>query len=294
MTAIKNISAGAYHLLLTDANGCTFTQQFDLFDPEAILIDLGPERTLCIDQEWKTDASIKDTRATYQWIGPNGFSTKNPSVILKQAGIYEVTVTNHVGCEGKGNIIIKRSPAQIESSWTAPTHAVVDEDLIIFNTNHIEAEKTEWIFPKTPALKINSQNEKHTEFSFSEKGTYTIALRSIIGNCEKITYKTITILDKKEEDHDIGNSIKALPLIRSFKVGPNPSNGEFTVKISLEREAPISLHFVHVLKGTTVDLKKQQGSSEYTIQYSPQWPAGIYVLLLEVAQERRVCKVMTF
>ena len=290
MPRVNGLHAGTYVLLLTDAAGCTLEREFIFDDPARVVVDLGPNRTLCIDQVWVADASIPDRGARYQWTGPNGFTSQQSSVSLKNKGTYSVIVTDSKGCQGDDAITIHRNDdVAIEAEYTVPTHVWVDEPIILVNVNNVGPENVEWIFPQTPSVKVLNKNKKLVELVFANAGSYDVAIRSTIGVCEKIFKKSITVL-KKDETYHLGTT--AAPFIKEFKVGPNPSDGAFLVDVSLERVAPVNLRLIRVHTGETVDLKKQMGSDHYTIPYNLRLDMGAYVLILETGKESRLFRVM--
>lgn len=286
---VNGLHAGTYRLLLTDAEGCTLERTFDSNNPDPVIVDLGPNRTLCTDQVWVADASIPDRRARYQWTGPNGFTSQQASVSLKNEGTYSVVVTDRKGCQGGHAITIYRNDVVIEAEYTVPTHVWVDEPIIFVNVNNVEPENVEWIFPQTPSVKVLNKNKKLVELIFANEGSYDVVIRSTMGACEKIFKKSITVL-KKDKLHHPGTTVA--PFIKEFKVGPNPGRGEFMVDVSLERVAPVNLRLVSMHTGETVDLKKQMGSDRYTISYNLQLDIGAYVLILETGKENRLFRVM--
>ena len=287
---VSGLCAGVYTLLLTDAQGCSLEQQYKLRDPEPLKIELGPDRTLCHGQAWEADIRIPDPSATYAWTGPNGFTATTPAATLKDEGTYQVLVTDHKGCQANDAMTISRSDVVIEAEYTASTHAFVGDPIIFININDSRPENVEWVLPENSSVQVLNKNKKVLELTFTDAGSYDVAIRSTVGDCEKVFKKSITVLNK-DEAHNPGGNV-APPFIRAFQIGPNPSDGTFTVDVELERTAPISLRLVHVHTGATIDLKKQTGSNRYTIPYNLQLASGAYVLVLETAKENRVFRVM--
>ncbi len=108
-SGISGLSAGVYNAIITDANGCSKTQQVEISEPEALTltIDLLETRDpVCSDTEDGTiGISVNDT-AGVNPLGPAPF-TWSGGIALPDAtkaeglapGDYGVTVTDSKGCQ---------------------------------------------------------------------------------------------------------------------------------------------------------------------------------------------------
>jgi gliding motility-associated-like protein len=93
--------AGEYNLQLTDADGCQAFFSVDVLEAPQITISRVITGVSCFGG---SNGAIAITAAggtpgyTYQWVGPNGFSSTNEDISGLQAGAYEITVTDANGC----------------------------------------------------------------------------------------------------------------------------------------------------------------------------------------------------
>tara|TARA_Y100000034_G_scaffold32291_1_gene39559 strand:+ start:126988 stop:133959 length:6972 start_codon:yes stop_codon:yes gene_type:complete len=104
------LTVGTYTLDVTDANGCTTSETYVLTEPDALGIQLQSQtNVLCfgattgsidinVTGGTPTETSPGVFEYTYQWSGPNGFSSSNEDLSNIQAGSYTVTVTDNLGC----------------------------------------------------------------------------------------------------------------------------------------------------------------------------------------------------
>jgi gliding motility-associated-like protein len=99
---ITNLSAGSYEVVISDDNGCTIQQVFNVIDPTPVTIEADiVDANDCNNQE---SGSVNLTVSggtgpyTYQW--SNGATTQNIENVLP--GTYVVEVTDALGCSTQG------------------------------------------------------------------------------------------------------------------------------------------------------------------------------------------------
>ncbi|MES2287204.1 MAG: PKD domain-containing protein [Bacteroidota bacterium] len=102
-STVSNLAAGTYTVQVTDSTGCTATQMVTIVNPPIVIIDAGPDITICS----ATIGNIGATTTagyTYSWAPITGLSdttVSNPSVTLTNGGVVPVitsyTVTTTVG-----------------------------------------------------------------------------------------------------------------------------------------------------------------------------------------------------
>src|SRR5690606_29164736 len=90
-----------YTLTVTDVNGCTFTQPFDVTEPGMFSFDGSALPASC---DLSTNGSIQVSATggtspyTYSWTGPDGFGANTANINGLAAGIYHLTLTDANGC----------------------------------------------------------------------------------------------------------------------------------------------------------------------------------------------------
>lgn len=90
---------GEYIVHATGKNHCTYSDTFLIYrDQSAPLISLPFDTINCLKTEIELTA-INTKINTWQWSGPNGFSSDSNAVIVYQAGIYSLLVIGHNGCD---------------------------------------------------------------------------------------------------------------------------------------------------------------------------------------------------
>lgn len=283
----NRLTAGKYKLILTDSKNCPLEQTFTVNETAPVVIDLPQTITLCVDQAYEADATIPQGNM-YNWTGTNGYSAVTPKVKLTNEGTYYVTAANVSGCIGKDTLHITRSNAAVAAEMVATTQAFTNEAVTLVNISQPAPEKIEWLLP-AGNVTVVSKNDQEAQVKFTDTGLYIIGLRTMVGACEKTVKQPITIVQAQQFDQPGATSS---PFIREFTVAPNPSSGQFTVKIGLEEAASIKLRLIQLNTGIVVHQQQQSGSKQYQLPYNVHLNAGVYSLVLETAKEYRIIKIM--
>lgn len=98
---LSMIAAGVYSVTITDVNGCSSTQPFDVTEPGMFSFDASTEPPSCHDSangSVQLSATGGTPPYTYAWSGPNGYSASTASISGLATGSYHLTLTDANGC----------------------------------------------------------------------------------------------------------------------------------------------------------------------------------------------------
>ncbi|MBP4137444.1 T9SS type A sorting domain-containing protein [Flavobacterium geliluteum] len=285
---LNNLPAGIYEVAISCPDCCVYKKKFVLKDPQPVMVNIGPDRTLCSDQNLDLDATLADPKAQYSWTSTNGFTSDEAKVRLSKAGTYHVKVTSGLGCVGEDEIVIKTSQAAISSEFLLSSQAYLDEEVILINTSNPFGEGTNWIIPK--GVKVVEQKEKYITLKFEATGVYSIGLQQTQGECYATYSKNITV----EQRGTLPNTDTASQFIVDFIVTPNPSNGNFKALITLENNNAVNLRLFSTTGQNTMIQKNESGKKHYEIDFETTLGSGMYVLVLETGQQTLVKKIIIY
>ncbi|MFT4072525.1 MAG: T9SS type A sorting domain-containing protein [Dysgonamonadaceae bacterium] len=276
---LDNIQAGLYTVLVTDKDGCTYTDNIVLSDPEPLTVYLGEDRTLCKGQSLTLAPLVTDPKTKFHWTGPDSFKAVSSEITVAKAGTYRLTISDSKGCQATDEINISLKDVDISSEILVATEVFAGDTIVIVNISNPNPDRVEWLLDDTDSLKVVEWDGHYAKVLFSEKGYYKIGLRAHQGDCFQEIFKTITVLDKNDTgDDSFGESI-----IEKYQIYPNPNHGNFQVKVTLNKTSAIRLRIIHVGTGNTVSDKKYAGEKEYDIPYRISLTSGVYIIVLETA-----------
>ena len=96
-----------YIVLVTDANGCTDTDEVTIIVLPLPNPPVPTAETVCTEDDIELMANV--TAAAYNWTGPNGFASSIQNPVIQDAdtsyaGIYTLEITDANGCKNAGSV----------------------------------------------------------------------------------------------------------------------------------------------------------------------------------------------
>lgn len=284
---LSNAAAGDYSVAITDSKGCIINYNYKIDNPQKDVINLGEDVTLCFDQTLTINAAINDDKATYFWKSDKGFTSNKAMITISEPANYTVTVTNKLGCEATDTIKIESQNTAISAEFAVSSQVFKNEKIIIVDISNPAADNIEWILPAKAT--IISKNSDYAEISFSEIGEYEITLNTQKGNCTAFQTKQILVTEGEYEEEDPTDTQKKFDL----KIYPNPSQGIFTVDVTLDKIMPVHVKVYNLNNNMLIDSKTQEGKDNYLFNFSLSGlPTGLYFVLFESQQGSKLRKII--
>jgi gliding motility-associated-like protein len=158
---ITGLVAGNYSLTLTDNNGCVLVENTVVTQPPALVVNISPNQTICVDQTAIVSASTTGGTSPYSYLWNTGSVGSSISVSPIIQTSYLVNVTDANGCTISRNSVVnvydslhldiqledyyicKGEPAVITGSFSGgnggPYMLMLDDEIIAlphsYNTN---------------------------------------------------------------------------------------------------------------------------------------------------------------
>jgi uncharacterized repeat protein (TIGR01451 family) len=104
LSNINNLSAGIYHLTVTDVNNCTDSLQVEITEPVPLVVSLKGTTVPCYDSETSLAPTVVGGTPPYSFTWSNG----SIDSLLQQVGIgeYELELTDDLGCQSFHTVFI--------------------------------------------------------------------------------------------------------------------------------------------------------------------------------------------
>ncbi|UZO79831.1 hypothetical protein NBT05_12815 [Aquimarina sp. ERC-38] len=287
---LTEVCVGTYSVTVTDFKGCQMDYTIEIPNQEPIVVDLGEDVTLCKDQFEKLDASIADTKATYQWTATNGFTATTAQIEVDKSGTYTVIATNSNGCTATDTIEIQTTTNEIYTNFIANSQVYVDEVFVLVDISEPNPDTLLWEFPLE--ADVLYQDNDYAELSFDRPGEYEVSIQTSFGLCTEVHSKTIFVVEKEFGPNTEETNLPEEQI--EFMMYPNPTlDGKFTVAIELPYRQAVSCKMYGIANNTLLAVQKGTDKNKYEFKFDmDHLPSGTYFMLFETSSGSQVHKLI--
>ncbi len=192
----SNLSAGNYIVIVTDAQGCTFTQSVTITESTAITLNTTSTPASCATKDGTATVSASSGTPPYTYLWLTSPIQSTPTATGLGDGVYTIIVTDANGCtEQKTSTITGGAPPVADFIYNPDTISILDPSVNFFNQSIGNYSSSFWIFGDTASGVNDSSSLQHPLHLFSDTGTYCITLivADHTGNCKDTSIKCIKV-----------------------------------------------------------------------------------------------------
>ncbi|MEM6966201.1 MAG: gliding motility-associated C-terminal domain-containing protein, partial [Bacteroidota bacterium] len=178
---IAGLCPGNYTLTLTDINGCTISESYEVTaEPNPIFVDLGADTTICQGTAITLTASGANCpTCTYTWSQNPTLNTAQTTITPTASTIYSVTVTDANGCSA-----ISERLVEVLSIPSVPVVSGADEvcdgDIQTYDiSNYLTGVNYSWQLPTGASILNNSGATVSIDYSNASSGDLCLMASNI-------------------------------------------------------------------------------------------------------------------
>ncbi len=260
----SNLTAGAYEVLISDANGCHLGIPARIADADPLYPIAFPEQNeFCQGQEVELESGNPNRNTLWTLNNTAIPQSENKHIIIaKEAGTYTLTVSNKTGCRITESYTLRHNSTLMEADFLMTVQAFAGDTVYALDISKPTPDQIIWKRP-AKAMLINQTNMDLT-FRIDQPGVYTIEMLAIKGDCENRKIRDIQIFDKEdigETDDDL--FYEDYNILQSINVAPNPNFGKFTLNVKLSRIQDIKVRFTRASNAALMYEKTFTGQQNY-------------------------------
>ncbi len=281
---ISELVAGNYTLKLTDAHNCETTKSFELRNPDPISIDLPDSVFICEGQTATFDAG--NPGMDHHWVLSDGSTADQQIIYAQTQGNYSITVTNTLGCSNSKTLHLKHENRVLDAAFIISSQATMSDTIIAIEISWPMPDSLQWFIPGD--FEVIKDLNYYKELIPLQAGEYTIGMKAFMSGCSDVVEKKITIFPS--ENSNKSGIEKPEDLIKSAKLFPNPTSGNFQIEIELSHVADIQADVFNMRGLKIIPTKLAYGEKQYLIDFNLlRLDPGVY--FVNIVAEKEVKKL---
>ncbi len=179
-TIATNLSAGTYHVVVTDANDCSYTEGFIINEPSPILpTKVFSQADSCAQGIGSAQIDVVGGTPGYEIVWNDPLNTTGNTLVNALAGQYEALITDQNNCTKTASVWIDEiscgGTAVGISDFGASSTMVCAGNSINF-TDQSDFEGTSWNWTFEGGTPETSTDQNPTNIVYSVPGTYYVSL----------------------------------------------------------------------------------------------------------------------
>jgi gliding motility-associated-like protein len=180
------VDAGTYTVTVTAANGCKAVENVEVFDDtQSPFILLDAEEINCNNTSSVIEMDATGNGNTYEWEGPNGYTSGAEDPIVDEGGFYYVTVTSMNGCTSEDVIqVIEDSVIPSLDVNSSNVITCIDDFATLSAISDNPNVSFSWEGP-------NGYTSDESSPQVTEAGTYNIVIEAPNGCTENSTVEVL-------------------------------------------------------------------------------------------------------
>jgi len=244
---LSAIPSGDYQVTVTDKAGCKMGKTITVYQPaQALKISIATV-PVCYGMT-NGLITVTSTGGTqpYFYSVDNG-NTYQVSEVFNTVGIgsYAIRVKDSNDCFATGSTEVVQRNDRPAPDFIVSTKESALDTLVITEISVPKPDSIQWLFD--PATIVLDSNPWQPRIRFEQPGNYSVGMKGFFGGCSYTVTRSLAI-----NAYDPAAAKTKLPDYKAFKsveVSPNPSSGQFTVKVVLNYKHRVSMLVYDIVGG---------------------------------------------
>ncbi len=240
---ILGLNAGLYKVIITDSDNCSVMQEATIDNIVSnIVANAGDDVVIdCNNSSVKLGIeSNNQENITYEWTGAgiNNTNKNHPNPIVKEPGIYTLTVSDDDGCTDTADVEVENDRIAPSANAGLAQPITCDRPNITLGSQENTGVNYQW-----EGASINNSNRTQANPEVSQADTYRVTVTDTNNGCSNIgeviiSGSTTRPVANASVDHNILNCIQTQVTLQAQDVDPSARYEWFREDGTLYRMAP--------------------------------------------------------
>ncbi|KAA2242742.1 T9SS type A sorting domain-containing protein [Chitinophaga agrisoli] len=280
---VTKIPAGEYALTIADGTGCNASFNYEVEQPVLLSLAVAGPPVCEGLHDGHIDINTQGGIPPYQYSLNGDTWQTNTSFSNLAAGVYNIAVQDANGCTTRQDVTLDKANTKPDIDFLVASRKNALDTLAIQDISFPAPDHLNWRF--SPEATLLGYKDGTPLIKFNAPGTYWVEISADFGSCTYTVRKDITI----SAYDPLAGAGYSLPVqvIDAVTLSPNPNDGNFRFKVSLNRKQQVVVYVYDINGGI---LGRKQYTSTLTIddQFSlNNTLPGTYVLRVIAENESR-------
>ena len=289
---LNNLAHSSYYrITATDQLGCQKEDSAYIdFDIPFEVLDIPSDTLVLCDNESMTLDQTQSLVSNYLWLHNGATFSTDPVVTIDTTGEFSITIADALGCMDSRTFYVDTSENNVKALFIASNKVVYGDTLRFIDVSWPNPQTLVWDFGDGY---IVEDDEVSPVIGFPDDIDSTeVKITATLGTCVDHYSKMIYFYPEDQ----LGQSTSKLGFkgIIEYNIQPNPTAGEFYLRVKLHEQAPVLLKIFDV-SGELVEQKEVSGQAIYREQFDlNNVPRGVYFLRMESNEDFQIVRFLVY
>lgn len=280
-----------YRITATDQLGCQKEDSAYIdFDVPFEVLDIPSDTLVLCDNESMTLDQTQALVSHYLWLHNGATFSTDPVATIDTTGEFSITIADALGCMDSRTFYVDTSENNVNALFIASNKVVYGDTLRLIDVSWPNPQSVVWDFGDGFVVE---DDEVTPVVGFPDDiDSVEVKITATLGTCVDHYSKMIYFYPEDQ----LGQSTSKLGFkgIIEYNVQPNPTAGEFYLRLKLHEQAPASLKIFDV-NGELVEQKDVSGQDIYREKFDLSHVSrGVYFLRMETQEDFQIVRFLVY
>ncbi|MEK0422025.1 MAG: hypothetical protein RLZZ161_1876 [Bacteroidota bacterium] len=287
---MAGLARGIYSYSVAGNGGCLEKREITIGGSPFFGKKLAIDTVLCIGQQ--LNVYVKDSNAAlFEAVKPDGVKLFSDTLNVNETGDWFLKWTNDSGCVARDTMHVVIRNLSVTHDFLMPTQIKLPDTAWAIDHSRPKPASNQWVQEQSDWKSVRNEN---ISFLIKDTGFYPLTLISRFDSgCSFRRTKMLKIVRANDTAGFIPQLGYQGPLIKSYILKPNPSNGmQYQVEVVLREPADLAFSLLDPISGRVLRTKEFKQVKTLAIRPFDMDAEGVYFIRVQAVNEMQTRKVL--